>query len=210
MVFSRGGDLITGDGSAYTLDTPQMRASLEMLRTLCADEAAELLEDPLAVRHAFSDGKALFVMRSSSGLPLYRNDVAAGAGFTWDVAPVPYDGDVPVLDVYGASLAICRSTPEKQLAAWLFIRWFTQPGPQSEWSHATGYFPVRRSTARDVASYFRVSYGLLALGKPEPRVIGYGAVREMIEDCLVQVLNGADVERSLADLEKQANRTLTQ
>ena len=143
-------------------------------------------------------------------LPLYRSDVDAGAGFAWDVAPVPYDGDLPIPDVYGASLTVCRSTPQQQLAAWLFIKWFTQPEPQSVWSHATGYFPVRRSTARDVASYFRISYGLLPLGKPEPWVIGYGSVRQMIEDAMLQVLHGADLDQTLSQLEQQANRTINQ
>ena len=210
MVFSRGGDLIGAGGSAYTLNTPQMRASLELLRSLVASGAAVLREDPEAARHDFSAGKALFNIRSTSGLPLYRSEVAGGAGFTWDVGPVPYEGHLPTPDVYGASLAVCRSTPEQQLAAWLFVRWFTQPEPQRTWSEATGYFPVRRSAARDVASYFRIPYGLMELGKPEPSAVGYGAVREMIEKTMVQVARGADVDRALVELEREANRTLAQ
>jgi len=208
MVFSRNGDFINGDGSAYTLDTPQMNASLSMLRGLIDAGAARLMDDQTGIRQAFSRGRILFVMRSSSGLPLYRADVEAGAKFTWDVAPVPSVGDRPVLNVYGASLAVGKSTPEQQLASWLFVKWFTQPAQQEEWSRQSGYFPVRRSTARDIASYFRISYGLLENGQAEPWVIGYGAVRQMIEKTMVEVLEGGDLSQSLSQLEKQANATL--
>lgn len=210
MVFSRGGDFIDEDGSTYTLDTPQVKESLAMLRDLVEAGAAEVMEEQTDIRHAFSAGRALFVMRSSSGMPLYRSDVEAGAGFVWNVAPVPYDVDQPVLNVYGASLAVCKTTPEQQLAAWLFIKWFTEPAQQAEWSRQSSYFPVRRSTARDIASYFRISYDLLDLGKPEPWVVGYGSVRQMIEKAMKEALEGGDLEQILGDLEAQANRTLTQ
>lgn len=208
MVFSRGGDLTRENGSAYTLATPEMCASLDMLQELAAVDAAVLMPGSEEIRRAFSDGRALFVMRSSSGMPLYRSDVAAGAGFTWDVAPVPYQVDLPVPNVYGASLAVCRTTPEQQLAAWLFIKWFTQPEQQDEWCRQTGYFPVRRSTAREIASYFRISYGLLELGKPEPWMIGYGAVREMIEEAMVQAMRGGDAAQILSRVQAQADRTI--
>jgi multiple sugar transport system substrate-binding protein len=208
MVFSRGGDLVDPAGTAYTLNSAEMAASLALLNQMVADGSAAVMDGPEDVRRAFSHGGALFVMRSSSGMPLYRNDVAAGADFTWDVAPVPYDVDLPVLNVYGASLAVCKATPEQQLAGWLFIKWFTQPQQQSRWSAQSGYFPVRRSTARDVASYFRISYGLLELGKPEPSCVGYGTVRQMIENAMEEVLAGGDTDQVLARLQEQASRTL--
>ena len=208
MVFSRGGDFITPDGSAYTLDSPQMKASLSLLKGLAEEGVAKRLDNQLDIRHSFAAGQALFVMGSSSGVPLFRGDVKAGADFTWDVAPVPYETDRPVLNVYGASLAVCKSTPEKQLAAWLFIKWFTEPPQQDEWARKSNYFPVRKSTARRIASYFRISYDLLEYGKPEPWVTGYGAVRQMIEEAMIEALGGADVDQVLSRLQAKANETL--
>ena len=209
MVFSKGGDLIEADGSAYSLNTPEMTESLSLLAELIGAGAAELTGQKSEVRQAFSSGRALFTVRSSSGMPLYRSDVAAGAGFVWDVAPVPYVGEHPVLNVYGASLAVGKTTPERQLAAWLFIKWFTQPEQQEKWAQKSNYFPVRKSTARSIASYFRISYDLLEHGQPEPWTVGYGAVRQMIEEAMVEVLqNGGSPEQILSALETEANRTL--
>jgi len=208
MVFSRGGDFINADGSAYTFATPEMKASLSLLRDLKREGAVDLADEQAAIRRAFSTGQALFAIRSSSGMPLYRSDVEAGAGFIWDVAPLPNEGRRPVLNVYGASLAVCRTTPEQQLAAWLFIKWFTQPQQQDKWARRSSYFPVRRSTARDIATYFRISYDLLEYGKPEPWVIGYGAVRQLVEEAMVAALDGGDLDPILSRLEEQANQTL--
>ena len=68
---------------------------------------------------------------------------------------------------------------------------------------------MRKSTARDIASYFRISYDLLEYGQPEPWTIGYGAVRQMIEEAMVEALQkGGDLEQILNKLETEANKTL--
>ncbi len=208
MVFSRGGNLIDQHGSAYTLNTPYMRTSLQMLRDLTAADAATLMSGAYQKRRAFSEGRALFVMRSSSGMSQYRHAVAEGANFTWEMAPVPYELDLPVLNVYGASLAVCTGTPAQQLASWLFVKWFTEPEQQEAWSRRSGYFPVRRSVARDLESFFRLPYGLLDLGQPEPWIIGYGTVREMIGEAMIQAIQGDDIAVILPRLQQQANRSI--
>ncbi|MEW6752502.1 MAG: extracellular solute-binding protein [Candidatus Latescibacterota bacterium] len=208
MVYSRGGELVNAEGTAYTLNTPAVRESIALLKALVDAGAAEVAQDQTDVQAAFGRGRVLFTLRSSSGMPLYRGDVRAGADFAWDVGPVPYTGERPVPNVYGASLAVCRTTPPQQVAAWLFIKWFTQPEPQEEWSRQSGYFPVRRSVAHTIAPFFRISYNLLEQGKPEPWLVGYGAVRLMMEDAVARALQGGDLDRLLAQLEAEANRTL--
>ena len=88
-------------------------------------------------------------------------------------------------NVYGGSLAVCKSTPAQQLAAWLFIKWFTQPVQQEQWVRGSNYFPVRKSTARSLEPSYRTAYGLLEYGKPEPAKIGYESVRGMIEKAIL-------------------------
>ena len=210
MVFSRGGDFINFDGTVYTFATDEMRASLALVWQLIQEGAAELLEEVYDPREIFAAGQVLFVMRSSSGLPLYQKAVEQGAQFAWDVAPVPYEGYKPVLNVYGGSLSVCKGTPEQQLATWLFIKWFTQPAQQERWVQGSNYFPVRKSTARQLQSYFRTAYELIEFGKPEPSAIGYERVRGRVAAAMVDVLKGADVDATLAQLEREANESLHQ
>lgn len=208
MVFSRGGDLMNAWQRAYTLDTAQMRESLKLLSQLGQEGALELLREPHQDRMVFSRGQALFAICSSARVVLFRSAVEASGGFGWDVAPVPYEGANPVMNVYGASLAVCRATPEQQLAAWLFIKWFTESAQQNRWVQASNYFPVRKSAAPELADYFRTAFGLLEYGKSEPSAVRYESVREMIENAMIRAIEGGDVDQILTRLEKEANKTL--
>ena len=214
MTFSRGGDFLDPEGAAYTLDTPETAASLRLMQSLVAEGAVELMGEPYGDQTAFNVGEALFMLRSTSGLPFVQEGVASGAGFGWGVAPPPRTAQEPVVNFYGASLSVCRTTPERQVAAWLFLKWFTEPLQQARWVKASNYFPVRRSTRRLLADYleqnprYASAYRLLEYGKAEPSLPGYQAVRRLISSTVVRVVQGADVESSLRRLQREAEATL--
>ena len=215
MVFSRGGDFMNPAGTAYTLNTPQARAALELMQDLVRSGAAGLVGEPYADQTDFSLGQILFALRSSSGLPNFKSGVEEeGVGFEWKVTTLPHEGSEPVVNVYGASVSVCRSTPAQQLAAWLFVRWFTESAQQARWVQASNYFPVRKSTARDLKDYFgenphyEAAYQLLDYGRSEPSVAGYQQVRRLIGDAMVEILDGAAPAAVLSRLEREANKTL--
>ena len=214
MTFSRGGDFMTDDRSAYTLSTPQVKEALALIQELTREGAAALLGEPYGDTSEFSLGQVLFALRSSSGMPFFKSAVESGIGFDWRVAAPPLEGEASAVNVYGASVSICRTTPEQQLAAWLFTKWLTEPAQQARWVRASNYFPVRKSTARDLGGYFRenpnyeTAYGLLNYGKSEPVVVGYSQVRRQIADAVVEILEGGNIDQVLMGLEKAANNTL--
>ncbi|MBT4612988.1 MAG: extracellular solute-binding protein, partial [Gemmatimonadetes bacterium] len=139
----------------------------------------------------------------------FASAVDAGADFSWSVAAVPYSGQHPVQNVYGASLAVTKSTDAQQVASWLFVRWLTQPEQQDRWAKASSYFPVRRSVAHRLGPYFRAAYNLLEYGRPEPAVGGYEPVRALMVEAMVDVIaEGEDAADVLKQLETEANKTL--
>ena len=215
LVFTRGGDFMNPERTAYTLDTPEMLQALTMVQGLIREGAADLLSERYEDQTEFALGQVLFMIRSSSGLPFVASALAdAPTRFEWDVAPPPRVGEDPVLNAYGASVSVCRSTPEKQLASWLFLKWFTSPEQQARWVRASNYFPVRRSTAAQLAGYFEENprygkaYGFLDFGKTEPSVPGYEAVRRKIAETMVEVAQGGEVPPVLRRLQKEANLVL--
>jgi multiple sugar transport system substrate-binding protein len=216
MVFSRGGDLINADRTAYTLDTPAARASLTLISELVADGAVQLLGEDYGDQTAFFLGEVLFVLRSTSGLPNFRQGIEeAGGEFEWSITALPHGEDPPVVNVYGASVSICRTTPAQQLATWLFVRWFIEPEQQARWVRASNYFPARKSAAARLSDYFsankhyKKAYALLEHGRSEPAMAGYQQVRRLIADAIVEVVDGGDVQSVLTHLERRANDTLT-
>ena len=54
-------------------------------------------------------------------------------------------GKRKVTGVGGNNLAIFQNTPEKEKAAWEFVKWMSSAEMNLEWSMATGYTPLRYS-----------------------------------------------------------------
>ena len=119
------------------------------------------------------------------------------------------------MNVYGASVSMPRSSPERELATWLFVKHFTSPDIQAGWGQAANYFPVRQSAADSLGDYFqlhgpyKLAFDLLQYGHHEPPVPGYDFVRAMAEEALAAVFaHGRDVEQTLGRLNRDANASL--
>ncbi len=214
LVFTRGGDLVDETSSRYTIETPAMRGALSMLRGLMEDGSIELMGEEYGDQREFAAGQVLFILRSSSGLPFVTSAVEDGLDFTWTVTYPPNELEEPIVNVYGASVSLCKTTPQQQLAAWLFVKWFTEPAQQARWVRASNYFPVRRSTASELDEYleknarYKAAYELLDFGKSEPTLSGYQQVRRVLQEAMVEIIEGGDMNRVLADVQQDANRTI--
>ena len=109
-----------------------------------------------------------------------------------------------------------RLTPAKQLAAWLFLKWFTEPEQQARWVEASGYFPARKGAAEHLQAYFAEhpryerAFAWLDAGRGEPGVRGYTRVRRLIAEAMTAVIEGEDMDAALADLQQWADATVTE
>jgi multiple sugar transport system substrate-binding protein/sn-glycerol 3-phosphate transport system substrate-binding protein len=184
----------------------------DLLERGCVGQIAESFGD----QTDFGNGKVLFTMGSSSGLPFYESAVTDGeaGGFEWSVAAIPYTGDEPSVDLYGASVSIPRTDPETQLAAWLFMKYYTSPEIQARWVRASNYFPVRQSVAAELDDYFaenpkfEEAFSLLPYTKAEPPVAGYDNIRDAADQAFNRILAGEDAATVLAELDAEANEIL--
>ena len=214
MVFSRGGKLMNEDNTAFTYNTEAAKEAMQFMQDLYKDGCADLIAEKYGDQADFGAGKLLFTIGSSSGIPYYKSTVADGANFNWSVAALPHTTPEPVVDIYGASLSIPKTTPEEQLAAWLFVKWFAEPEQQARWAQISNYFPVRKSTAAELGSYFAenpayaTAFSLLKYGEVEAPVAGYDVVRKKVSEAFSAMVEGAPVEETLAELEKTANEIL--
>lgn len=220
FMISRGGSFTTPDGTGYALNSPQMKSSMLFMRDLVAGGFARKIAKKYDDQGDFGNELCAFTMSSTSGLPFYAAAVKAGKNgvFPWDIAPVPQlrPTDHPAIDLYGASVSVPKTTPQKQLAAWLFIRWFSEPRQQAAWTHVSLYFPVRKAAEpliKDILAgdpRFAAAWELLKRAdlKSEPPFAGYDLVRDAISAAYNRVLDGSDVDSVLTDLQAQAQRIL--
>jgi multiple sugar transport system substrate-binding protein/sn-glycerol 3-phosphate transport system substrate-binding protein len=218
FVVSRGGEIARADGKGYTLNTPQMKASMLFMQGLLKQGVARKIPKKYDDQTDFGNGLAAFTMGSTSGLTFYDKAVKANKNgpFDWTLAPVPQASATaaPAIDLYGASLSIPQSTPQKQLAAWLFVKWFSEPKQQAQWARVSQYFPVRRAAEPlirdmlDANPKFAAAWDILKKAnlRSEPPYAGYDLVRDAITTAYSRVLDGADVDATLADLQARADR----
>ena len=111
-------------------------------------------------------------------------------------------------------MSIPKTTPQKQLAAWLFVRWFSEPKQQAEWAHVSRYFPVRKSAEPlikdmlDADPRFAAAWSILKTAdlRAEPPFAGYDLVRDAITAAYSRILDGGDIDATLVGLQAQADK----
>lgn len=88
-----------------------------------------------------------------------------------------------------ANIAVFKSNPQKQLAAWQFIKYFTSTAVNADWSTASGYLPIRKSAANTdvvkaqfekVPSYRVAVNDIQQYGRPETTIRGTQDTRNFI------------------------------
>jgi multiple sugar transport system substrate-binding protein/sn-glycerol 3-phosphate transport system substrate-binding protein len=216
-VFARDGEIFDLENLAFTYNTPEANDAMTMLQTLYADGCISQIAETYGDQTDFGNGKTLFTTSSSSGLPYYAGAVDDGevGGFEWGVAPIPYTGDAPVQNIYGASTSIVKTDPQTQLASWLFLKFLSSRENAAKWVPASDYFPSRASVAAELSDYiaenqaFGTAFDLLQYGKAEAPVAGYDPIRNEVSEAMIAIVfDGADVAESLAALEVTANEIM--
>ena len=214
--YAFGGDILTEDGTGYVYNGQATIDALTFLRDLynegCAYFFTEGYPNP-----EFANRRAIFTQGSSSGLPFYAGDIATAATEgnrepdVWGVAAIPHTTADPVMNIYGGDVMIPATTPEIQLAAWIFIEWFTSPEIQARWDQISGYFPTRASTSEFLTEFVagNPQYGqaldLLPYGTYEPQLISYQAVRDLATQAFNEIMQGGDIQAILDALTEEAN-----
>lgn len=209
---SRGAPLLTPDGSAPGFSEEAGEKVLEVLAESAQGGCFYRTPGARADLDAFGTGRVAMIFASTSGLPDIRAAVEQRGGFRWGVAPVP-NGQLPAtLNVSGPAWIILRSTPEKQLAAWLFARWFASTEQTAAWAGQTGHLPLRESAAAQLREQaadnppYVAALNLLRFSHADPPVAYWPAVAEAATRAVLSVVSGepaADVHARTVDAVNQ-------
>ena len=221
MVFSRHGTYFKEDGSSFDFGNDTVKGTMRYMKELYDEGCIAMMAENYGDQTDFGNYKCLFTIGSTSGLPYYDKAVKSGekGEFQWGVAPLPYmdGGDKPVMNIYGASVSVPKTTPEQELAAWLFVKWMTEPEQLARWVKISNYFPVRASAADLLKDYFdadpnfKQAFDLLQYGTYEAQWCAcYEEVRRLMSDAYSAILDGADIDATLTQLEVDANKSLAE
>ena len=217
LVYSYGGKVISDDGKrAVFNEAPAVRA-LTMLRDLSKkDRTLNVNPNFSQIIENFIAGRTAMIVHSSFALSL----ITTNARFRWSVAPIPAGPAGPVHNAGGGNFVLfAKTTPERQRAAWEFLKWMTSPANTAFYSMRSGYLPVRVSAVENpqLKEYYR-SYPMakksleISLRYGRGRMVVQNVekgVRQFLNPALEAVLLGsADPQQALDDAAAKATAEL--
>ena len=170
------------DGGAYTFSTDPNLAALQFMKGLYDDNCAWISLEPRPF-DSFAARSALFVSGDLAEVATQAESMSRlNNSDQWTV--IPYPGpDGRVMVTYGPSFSLLRSTPERHLAAWLFLRWLLSPENQSQWVAASGLLPLLDFVQNPSASpQWQAAVGELSLAQGVPQLASWRKVRYVLED----------------------------
>jgi multiple sugar transport system substrate-binding protein len=159
---------------------------------------------------------------STAGIAPTLNTVRDAGNLVTDwtvhAAPVNAEGDTPIITLFTPGIMVISGTPEQQLASWLFLRFFSQPEVQAQWSQALSLFPLssaaasQMDTANMVPEFVemvnRVASGEVGV-YVSPQNLSYGEVRNILSTGIADVTSGGmDVAEVAQRMTDEANAVL--
>ncbi len=178
-----GGGVV--NGNAYSFHTDPNLAALQFIKGLSDSYCAWPSETPY---DSFASRSALFISGDLSELPAVA-ETMVGHKNSDEWTAIPFPGtQSSIVVAYGPSYSLLKTTPEKQLASWLFARWLLSPESQSQWVEVTGLLPLRNSVLGMIQPYRQASpqwdaaAGTLPLAKDVPQLVSWRKVRYVLQD----------------------------
>jgi len=174
-------------GGAYRLRSDPNLVALQFLKGLFDNHCAWLSIEPTPF-DSFARRSGLFISADLAGLPTELESMRRLKNSDeWTVIPFP-GSQGRLMVTYGPSYSVIKGTLERQLAAWLFVRWLLQPESQAQWVEQTGLFPLRNSVLDMIGPYrsaspqWEAARGYLSLAQGVPQLTSWRKVRYVLED----------------------------
>jgi sn-glycerol 3-phosphate transport system substrate-binding protein len=116
---------------------------------------------------------------------------------------------------------VSKSSPERQDAAWQYIKFLNEPSQQAEWAVGTGYIPIRKSATRlpvltqawsKVPGYL-VAYNQILASPSNPATAGavigpFSQVSDTINNAISSLGSGANSDTALARAAVACNQSI--
>lgn len=217
-IFSRGGTLLTPDNKSIAFNNSVGLDTYTFIANLFQKQQAILVAKAFQDQTDFALGKLAFTFGSTAGLPFYAQAIQqSGAVKNWGIAPSPHTTTNPVVELYGPSVTIFKTTTDKERAAFTFLKWMMDPVPNSQWCSATQYFPARKSTQDQLRNFIQSNplygqaLGWVQYGDTEPALAAWTPIRTFIQNDMTAVADGTMTpQQALDDTTTKGNAQLAQ
>lgn len=150
-----GGSTAGEFGASLALDSGANRETFQYLRELYDTGCAWIARDPLPYEY-FATRRALLYAGSPQQMTAQARALERAANpDEWLLIPFPSQDGRQTLVAAGLSYGVLRSTPERQLAGWLLVRYLSLPRNQARLAQANLSLPLSQGARQALAQYAR-------------------------------------------------------
>jgi multiple sugar transport system substrate-binding protein len=211
-----GGKRPALEAQKFSFDDDPTAKAFTFLNGMFADNCAWVARNPEPSGY-FANRQALFVSVDSGDL-LKLESVMSGQKTPdrWEVIPYPGLDGMQTAFGDGPDYVILAGAPERQLAAWLFIRAITSAENEAKLSQGSGVFPVRSSAREALAGMvdqhpqWGQAYDWVDQLQPMPESAGWVTVRPIFEDAAGQLFQITTKPASIPTILDNLDKTITE
>jgi len=201
FIFAYGGDPLDSADGLYDFSSVEIKEFANDWRELYLDDCGKLISNypnPMAIEgeyERFNQRKALMIMGSTlMQAHIQTGPNSSGRGDDWQMLPFlgPEGTRAVVSDVQ--SVVVFKTSPEEELASWLFLKYLVSPEVQAEWSQYSGYYPTREDSLRFLRKFGRDNpswaggLDLLKYSRSAPLHPSWQTVQLAVEDAFEELL----------------------
>jgi multiple sugar transport system substrate-binding protein len=207
FIYAYRGDPFVSVDEGYLFSTREIREFAGDWRGLSLDGCGQLISNypnPMAIEgeyERFNQREALMIMGSS----LIQEHIQMGPGQTgraddWKMLPFLGPDGTKVVTSEVQSIVIFDTTPEAELASWLFLKYLTSPQIQAEWSQYSGYYPTRKDSLQFLQEFreenpaWASGLDLLKYSRSAPLHPSWQIVKLAVEDAFEEILASPDID----------------
>ncbi|PKO12029.1 MAG: hypothetical protein CVU39_26160 [Chloroflexi bacterium HGW-Chloroflexi-10] len=174
----------------YSFNQPAALQAFTYLRLLSDDSCIWAGRNP-TVYDYFANRQALLVSASAEDVLIQEDTMARlESDDQWSLLPYPSPDGKGSLISYGPSYGIFRSSPEQELASWLFVRWMSEPLQQKQLTRQTNMLPVSRELMLEYAetrgAHWSALVELVENAQAAPRTAEWRVGRFVLQDATYQ------------------------
>lgn len=190
FLWQAGGELYSEDYTEAVFHSQAAIETAQFSMNLAHKHKVLSLSPPA---EGFETGRIAMQYSSTSSIAATKDRV----DFDLGVAAIPSYKHT-VTGVGGSSLAIFKTTPAKEKAAWQFVEWMSNEENNLKWSIATGYIPLRLSVRDSHAyqqylqrePYMQVVLDQFEYSRARPNTVSYADISRILGVAAEEALYG--------------------
>ncbi len=196
LLLQAGGEVMSPDNITPLFNQEPGVEALKFLYALLNEDKTAYLSTGYEGQNDFLAGKVAMVEGSSVSMAYLQ---LTGINFYMGIGPIPVRETKRNI-ISGTNVVIFKGKdPKVELAAWEFVKWFTEAPQTAKWSYLTYYMPVRKSAFEEPALKERLEtypeiaavYDQLNYSTFEPPIAEWFSARKNMEEMVIEkVLRG--------------------